>query len=64
MFFPSSKRNPKIHIRKAFTKNPVFIDGMGRSGKVVINIAVSSLERAEHIQGRPMLDSRPVKKRS
>lgn len=42
--------------RKALT-SPVFIDGMGRAGKVVVDLAIGSFERAEHIQAQPMMDS-------
>jgi hypothetical protein len=57
MLFSGNEKKPRIYVRKAFTRNPVFIDGLARVGKMLINMAVSSLERAEHAQGRPMLDS-------
>lgn len=57
MLFPDNKGEPRIVVRKSFTTNPVFVDGPSRAGKAVISIAVSSLERAEHIQIRPMLES-------
>jgi len=39
----------RIKIRKSFTPNPVCIDGPSRSGKGAVSVAVSSLDRTEHI---------------
>ena len=56
VLFPGSSKKPKIFCRKALT-NPVFIDGVARVGKNIIALVASSFERAEHIQGQPMIDS-------
>ena len=56
MLFPEVRRLPKVFVRKALA-SPVFIDGVGRVGKVIVDLVASSLERAEHIQGQPMIDS-------
>ena len=56
MLFPKSSRKPQAFIRKALT-SPVFVDGVGRAGKVVVDLAIGSFERAEHVQPQPMMDS-------
>jgi len=42
--------------RKTFTPNPLCIDGPSRSGKGAVSLAVSSLERTEHIATRYIID--------
>lgn len=43
-------------IRKTFTPNPLCIDGPSRSGKGAVSVAVSSLDRTEHIATRYIID--------
>ena len=57
MLFPNDGNKAKIVIREPFTDCPVFVDGLARAGKAVISLAVSTLERAEHMQIRPVLES-------
>ncbi len=47
----------KLRIRKSFTPVPLFIDGISRSGKAAVSVAVSSLKRAEHVQNRFIFDT-------
>lgn len=47
----------KLRIRKSFTPVPVFIDGISRSGKAAVAVAVSSLKRTEHVQNRFIYDT-------
>ena len=49
-------RNVLPLIRKTFTPNPLCIDGPSRSGKGAVSVAVSSLDRTEHIATRYIID--------
>ncbi len=51
------KNIPKLNIRKSFTPSTVFIDGISRSGKAGVAVAISSLERAEHVQNKYIFDT-------
>jgi len=51
-----NKNNYKINIRKSFTPNPVFIDGISRSGKAAVAVTLASLERTEHVETRNIID--------
>ena len=56
MLFPGASRKPQIFVRKALT-SPVFVDGIGRAGKLIVDMAIGSFERAEHVQPQPMMDT-------
>ena len=45
-----------IKVRKSFTPNPVFIDGISRSGKAAIAVTLASLDRTEHVETRNIID--------
>ena len=47
----------KLRIRKSFTPTPLFVDGISRSGKAAIAVAISSLKRVEHVQNRFIYDT-------
>ena len=47
----------ELRIRESFTPVPVFIDGISRSGKAAVSVAVSSLKRTEHVQNRFIFDT-------
>ena len=47
----------KLRIRKSFTPTPLFVDGISRSGKAAVAVAISSLKRVEHVQNRFIYDT-------
>jgi cytidylate kinase len=49
-------RNIRPVVRKTITPNPLFIDGPSRSGKGAVSVAVSGLDRTEHIATRYIID--------
>ena len=46
----------KLFKRKSFTPKALFIDGIAKSGKAAVAVAVSSLERVEHIKNEYHID--------
>jgi hypothetical protein len=47
----------KLFKRTSFTPNPLFVDGLSRSGKAAVAVAISSLKKTEHVQNRFIYDS-------
>jgi len=51
------KKIIELNIRDSFTPSAVFIDGISRSGKAGVAVAISSLERTEHVQNKYIFDT-------
>ena len=45
-----------LNVRKPLTPNPVFIDGISRSGKAAIAVTLASFENTEHVETRNIID--------
>ena len=46
----------KMNVRKSIIPNPVYIDGLSRSGKAAVGVSLASLDRTEHILTRNIID--------